>query len=199
MWDFFKQTIFLFIYLVFMAVIALAIDMINIPVLEGVLFIVSLALYTFIAVSSSYKDGKDGVKLMHSNDMQRKHMIETGEIVRIKSGGEYRVWKGFFSGFIVTLPLIICLIVHGILMGTTGSNAAGGVAAAGYMMFYAVFGAFVPQSFSALGGHYFILLYAVPYMIIACGIPYMLGGRKIQKQYDKIKETQELIYGKQDK
>lgn len=193
MWAFFKQIIFLFVYLFFMGIISYAIDQIGIVALEAVLHALCMLVYGFITVTSSYREGKDAAKLLNSNDMQRRHMIETGEPIAIKTGGEYRAWKGYFMGFAICIPLIICEIVHAILISTTGSAGAGGVMSIMYMMFFAIYGAFLPQPIAPTS--YFYLLYALPVMMVICGVPYFFGAKKVQAQYDSIKEKQRILYG----
>ena len=197
MWYYFKQTLFFFVYLIFMAMISLAITAIGIDALEAVLFGLCIAMYTFIVCSSNYKDGQEAVKLLQSNNMRRKQIIQTGEYIEIKKAGEFRPWKGFLIGFIVVIPLVVMLIVHLILHLSSGGTANGAGAASGivYMLFYAPYSSFMTEAALKVGTHYFYLLYAVPYMMIICGVPYLIGAKKMQKQYDRIEQQQQMLYG----
>ena len=195
MWYYFKQTLFLFVYMLFMSFISFAIAALKIPALKVILLILSIALYVFIAVMSSFKEGQQSVSLLNSNDLQRKRIIETGEDIKLKTAGEYRVWKGFFLGFLVTLPLVICLIVHTIIAYTGGGNGAGAVAGMGYALFYIPYSTFLETAVLESAGQYYILLYCVPFMMATCGSPYLLGARKMQAKYDKIQEKHNELYG----
>lgn len=195
MWYFTKQTLFLFVYLLFMSFVSFAVSAIQIFALKIVLLVLSLALYTFIVCASSFKEGQEAVKLLNSNDMQRRRIVETGEYIKLKTAGEYKAWKGFIFGLIVVAPLIICMIVHVILSSATGANGAGAVAGLVYSLFYAPYSIFLSETALVSNWQYYILLYAIPYMMGACGVPYLLGARKMQLQYDKIQEKHKELYG----
>jgi len=193
-----KQFSFPFVYLIFMSLVAFAISAIGNDVLEIVLYVACIGLYTALMIMSNFKEGQEARKILHSNDLERRYMVEHGELRDIRPHEEYKPWKGFLFGIVTSAPLILCMLVHLILFFATGgtSNQAGAVAAIIYMLFYAPFESVLSVT---VGSHYFMLLYVVAYLALVMGIPYILGAKKMQKTYDVIAEKQTIIYGENKK
>lgn len=190
-----KQSLFPFLYLIFMAIIAAGIGMINSVWAQVLLYLLNLAFYVFLMVINFFKEGQTALKVRHANDVERMQIIKTGDALPLKLREEYKPWKGFFIGFITALPLLFCLLLHLILILCAGEayTGAGTVASLLYLVFFAPYSVAFSNALSAW--QYFILLYAVPLMMVITGVPYVLGARKIQNQYDRIEQKQRQIYG----
>ena len=189
-----KQAIIPFVYLFFVSIIALGIFMIpeNLQWLRIILLVLNVGLYGLVACATAYKDGQDALKVRIANDLERMEIIRTGEDRPLKIKQEYAPWKGFLTGGIVCVPLIILLIVHTILVPTTGATGSG--AAAGFIYMF-IFGFFRVGAGAATPWMYMYSLFAIPVILLCIGVSYILGARKIQRQQDAIKEKQRSIYG----
>ena len=199
MWYYVKQALLPFIYLFFNAITAFGIICIqgaDLTWLRVLLLILNIGLYCVIVCAASYKDGQEALKVRIANDLERVQIVKTGESLPLKLKEEYKPWKGFLFGLIACAPLVILLLIHTIVVASSGSVAVGGIAGFIYMM---VFG------FAFAGGTgtgtvlapstYYISLIAIPLIMLATGIPYVLGGKKIELQQQRIKEKQRSIYG----
>lgn len=205
MWYYVKQSFISFIYLFFTAIIAFGIMCIDSDLawLRIILLVLNLGLYVVIVAAASFKDGQEALKVRIANDLERLQIIRTGEALPLKLREEYKPWKGFISGAISCIPLIVLLIVHTILIFAAGKQyiGAGAIASFIYMMVFAFARCTVPTaSESAVAVapdpfmHYWSLL-VIPVIILSTGIPYILGARKIELQQQRIKEKQRQIYG----
>jgi hypothetical protein len=196
---FLKQSGFLFIYNIFMTIIALGILCIqgkDLLWLRMILCVLNIGLYLFIAGMTFYKEGQEALKVRNANDLEREQIIKTGEALPLKIAEEYKPWKGFVMGAIICAPMVIALIVHLILaLATNGTvNGAGAVSGLLYMSFFAPVTELLGTE-TLVWAQYFIQLYAIPIIVVTAGVGYMLGAKKIQAQYDKIHEKQRQIYG----
>ena len=192
-----KQAIFPLLYLIFMAIIALGIGLIGNDLLwlKIVLYLVNLGFYIFLMGATFYKEGQTALKVRHANDLEREEIIRTGDPRPLKLKEEYKWWKGYVMGLITAGPLVVCMIIHLILILAAGEGYIGAGTAASllYLAFFAPYSIFFEGTLTA--GQFFILLYAVPVISAMAGVPYVLGGRKQQAQYDKINARQRMIYG----
>lgn len=190
-----KQALFPFLYLIFMAVIAAGIGLIGSVWAQVVLYLLNLGFYIFLMVVNFFKEGQNALKVRHANDLEREQIIRTGEALPLKLREEYKPWKGFFIGFITAIPLLFCMVLHLILVLCAGEAyiGAGTIASLVYLAFFAPYSVAFTTTLNAW--QYFILLYAVPAIMAIAGVPYMLGARKMQLQYDRIEEKQRQIYG----
>lgn len=193
MWYYIKQSFLSFIYLIFMAMISLSIILIQVAWLRIVLNFACVALYLVVVCAASFKDGETALKTRIANDTERREIIRTGEDRPLKLKQEYKVWKGFMSGAIACVPLVVLMIIHVILYYAAGPqyNGAGAIASFIYMMF----SGFIKISFELQQWHYYFNLIAIPFLTLMTGIPYILGARKIQLQQDRIMARQRQIYG----
>ena len=193
MWNYIKQSLFAFIYLISLGVTELIIFSIESDVLKMVLFAVILGFYVFLLFMVYSNKGMDALKIRHYNDIDRKRIIETGADIKLRVHEEYCVWKGFLYGFIAAIPLIVMILINGIILLSGGtSQTLVTITGVAYMVFYSIFRVLVGE-FTAV--QLFGLLYAVPVMMCITGIPYILGARKARKQFDSIEQTKKTIYG----
>ncbi len=194
---FLKQALFPIMYLIFMAIIAAGIGVISDDLLwlKIILYLINLGFYVFLMGMTFFKEGQEALKVRHANDLEREEIVRTGEALPLKLVEEYKPWKGFVMGLIAAAPLVICMFIHLILILTAGEayNGAGVVASLLYLSFYAPYSIFFSTTLTCW--QYFILLYAVAVLAVMAGLPYVLGARKQQAQYDKIAERQRIIYG----
>ena len=184
-------------YTVFAAAIALGILCIEgLPALKIILLLANLGLFIFIVFSLFKTEGQKAFKTRIANDMERAHIIETGEDRPIDSAAEYKTWKGFVMGIVASFPLIIVLIVHTILIAinfqSTGAGAIGAI-------FYAMIYGFVMALTTELTAYtyYFMTIYIV-ILSVTMGLGYMIGGKTIEHQQEMIKEKHRQIYGDQN-
>ena len=195
-----KQGLFPFIYLLFMAMIALGILCIQGLIwLKIVLCVANVALYGVIVFAAAFQDGQKAMKVQVANDLERREIIRTGEDRPLKLHEEYKPWKGFVFGFVACVPLIALLIVHVIVHFAGGGNVVGGIAGIVYFMFFAFFrldATAATEEAAVISWYaYFGTLIALPVIMIVTGVAYILGAKKIQRQQNMIKEKQRQIYG----
>ncbi len=194
MWYYVKQSFLSFMYLIFMAMISLAILMIELPWLRILLNLLNLALYLFIVCAASFKDGETALRIRVANDVERREIIRTGENRPLKLKEEYKPWKGFVFGLIACVPLVALLLVHTVIVNFIDPNLNGaGIASS---LIYATFYTFASSIFGGFATwHYYFTLIAIPIISLATGIPYIMGGKQIERQQNAIKEKQRQIYG----
>ncbi len=179
-----------------LAVTAAGIMCIRITWLAFALTLVNIALLIAITVIYMMRQGELAVKKMHANDLEREDMLRTGIPKELDKHKEYKPWKGYAIGAITTVPLLVCLFIHlilGLVAGFGVHEGAGTVANVVHLTFTAPI--YVLSGNAIDGALCFALLYCVPISIVSAGISYRLGARKILKQYEKIRKTQESIYG----
>lgn len=195
-----KNSIIPFVYLFFTSIIAAGVLQLgdHLAWLKIILLVLNAGLYFVVTCATSFKDGQEAFKVLIANDLERMQIIKTGEDRPIKRMQEYKPFKGFITGLIVCSPLILLCIVHVILVNTAGPTYVGAGAVAGfiYMIAYGFtrVTAGVAAIFSGPYAH-LISLTAAALIIPATGIAYIIGGKKIKYQQEKIKEKQRQIYG----
>lgn len=202
------RSIFALVYLFFSAIIAFSIICIkDLLWLKVILLILNVALFVYIVGAVSLKDGEEALKVRIANDLERAIIVRTGEDRPLKKN-EFKPYKGFLIGFTVCIPLLVLLIVHTmfILINPQDPNiTAGAIASFLYMFVFAFFridvvtaqvaeGAAEAVSVLAPTFFYWSLL-AIPVIVLAMGLGYYLGGRKIEMQQQRIKEKQRLLSG----
>ena len=134
MWYYVKQALLPFIYLFFNAITAFGIICIqgaDLTWLRILLLILNIGLYCVIVCAASYKDGQEALKVRIANDLERVQIVKTGESLPLKLKEEYKPWKGFLFGLIACAPLVILLLIHTIVVASSGSVAVGGIAVSG--------------------------------------------------------------------
>ncbi len=191
-----KQSIFLVVYNLFMSMTAFAIIAIpeHLMWLQLILFALNIGLYLLIMSMTMFKEGELALKTRNANDLEREQLIRTGTSLPLKLNEEYKPWKGFLMGALVGAPMVICLIIHGILIAINPTfNGAGVASSFIYLAYHAPVSVLLGKI--SHWGQYFIMLYAIPIFATTSGVAYMLGGRKIQRQLDKISQKHHEIYG----
>lgn len=195
-----KQGLLPLIYMIFMAMIAIGIQLINGLIwLKILLGILNVGLYGVVVCATSFKEGQDALKVQIANDLERREIIRTGEDRPLKLREEYKWYKGFLFGLTACVPLILLLAVHTIVHFAGGSYVGfGAIAGLVYNMFFLFF-----SLNNASGGEtvqvewyaYYGTLIALPIIMLMTGISYILGARKIILQQKAIREKQRQIYG----
>ena len=199
-----KQGVFPFVYLLFMAMIAFGILAISGLIwLKVLLAVLNVGLYAVIVSAVFYKEGQDAMKTLYANDLERREIVKTGENRPLKLHEEYKAWKGFMFGFIACVPLIVLLALHTIVYFATGSYMGlGAIAGIIYLMFFVFFrlnstvSGTEGEAVSSISWYtYYGALIALPVIMLITGISYILGAKKIKRQYEMIAEKQRSIYG----
>ena len=197
-----KQAIIPFIYLLFMAIIALAITSIEDKLLwlKIALGILNLALYFTVVCGACYKEGQQALKIRVANDLEREQIIITGEDRPLKLHEEYKWWKGFFIGGLACAPMLVLLIIHTVLILINPALNGCGVASAfiymAFFMFFMLGGSGSAENVTPMSpASFYGCLIALPILMVACGVAYYLGAKKIQLQQEAIKAKHREIYG----
>ena len=198
-----KQAFVPFVYLFLTAVIAFAILSIGdgLVWLKALLCACNIALYITVVGGISYKEGQTALKVRIANDTERRHIIRTGEDRPLRIAEEYKWWKGFLMGAIACAPMLILMLVHTVLILINPAlNGAGVIACTFYMAFFAfmILGNGNSTSLKPLEPtKFYFNLISLPIVMLICGIGYMLGARKIQRQQDAIKQRHREIHGEE--
>lgn len=194
MWTYVKQSFMSFFYMVFMAVTSYAILLLESKALKIILAILNVALYVVIVAMAAIKDGEKACKIRYANDMEREMIIATGEDRKINYKEEYAPYKGFISGLVTCLPLIVLLAVHTIIILTSDAEATWSGAIVSFLygivaILFRIDGSAVTK-FSP-----YYSLAAIPLIMLATGVPYIIGAMRQQATYDAIKEKERRIRG----
>ena len=197
-----KNGFFPFIYQLFMAMIAFGILMISGLIwLKIILACLNIGLYLFIVSAMAFKEGQDAFKVQTANDLERREIIRTGEDRPLKIHEEYKAWKGFAFGFVSCVPLLALLLVHTVIHLAGGDYMGlGAIAGVIYLMFFIFFRLNAYSSSAETAADiswytYYGALVALPVVMLATGIAYILGAKKISRQQESIREKQRQIYG----
>ncbi len=193
---FLSQCIFPLFYSAIMLFLGLAIKLISDDLmwLKYLLFVVVFGFYAVMICSISFKDGQNAVKIQHANDVERLNIIRTGEDRSLDLVQEYKPWKGFVSGLVVSSPVIILLILQAIFM-LAGTEVQWPGAVAGYVYFVFFMFLLPGKKIDVPKTYYFWSIIAVPIMMLLMGVPYLLGARKQKLIYENIKDKHKEIYG----
>lgn len=202
MWYYIKQSFLPFVYLFFVAMSGFGVVSIgdHLLALKILLALLNLAMYLVIVCGAAYKDGQTAYKTMLANDLERIQIIKTGEDRPLKLKEEYKWWKGYLYGFIACVPLLILLLIHTILILINPTlNGAGVIAGLMYLAFFLFFrlktGVGMGDTAVIAPSTFYFSLIALPIIMLASGIPYVLGAKKIKLQQERIKAKQREIYG----
>lgn len=193
-----KKAFFILVYIVLTSFIAMAILLIDgETALKIILLIVNLAFFMYIVCGIAYQDGQKAYKILHANDKEREYIVKTGEYRQLKVSEEYKAYKGFLIGLISCVPLLVMLIIHLIVSLNSPANTSVSETANYIYFFVSAFANLDPN------GIYEAVIYASPYwsllsippIMIAHGISFILGARKIERQYQTVKDVHKSIYG----
>ncbi len=190
---YFKQTLYVLGLMLFMILTSSAIVLIETGWIKIALGFLNIILFSVAIYLSFYNDGVSAVKTIEQNNSERLLIIETGEDRKIERAKEYAPFKGFLFGLFACIPLVVLLIIHAILHATGSESIIVGQVAG--FIYYVLF---VPISAIAETVKYetfFYLLYAVVFLPIVTGIPYVMGARKQLREKEKLEEIKEKILG----
>lgn len=190
-----KKASFSLIYLIFMDAIALGINQIDAKntALKLILLCVNLAFYIFLIGSLAFKDGEDALNVRVANDIDRKEMVKTGVVKKLRLTEEYKPYKGFLIGLVTCIPLIIFMAIHAIFY-FSGSEylGMGAIVDTLYNMITSFYKVFVTELNSI---DYFFALIALPVISLTTGIPYIIGGKRRERIQLRIEAQQRELYG----
>ena len=191
MWYYVKQTLFVLGLLLFMILTSSAIVMIKTDWVKLALSFLNIALFAAAIFLAFFNDGQEAYKTLKRNDKERLAIIETGEDRKIEREKEYHPVKGFMFGLSANIPLVILLIIH-LIIHLTGSDSIIMGQAAGfiYYVLYVPISVLVPE---ITYESFFYLLYAIPFLSVLTGVPYLLGARKMKAEEMRIEEIKEKI------
>lgn len=196
MWYYVKNFLFSFAYLIFMGLVPYGIETIGSGTFRILLNVGNVLLFLFLMGFFMMKEGEESRKRLKVNDMERKRILQTGELRPIKRAPEFRPWKGFFMGFNACAPLILTMLIHAIIYLFGGTNETAGVI--GVTMYMGFFMPYIMLKYGTLlkedifFTEYFASLYAVVIIVLLYGLMYLLGAKKIEKQYAFIEERTKL-------
>jgi hypothetical protein len=191
-----KMAFMPFIYLVFSAMLGLAILTIqgnDLQWLQYLLCGLNLVFYSVIMCMAGVKDGQRALTIREQNDTYRRVIAQTGDDLPLNLVEEYTPWKGITISLLACVPSVLLVLVHFALnIGVAvPNNAVGGIAGILNMV---VFGFFMIDGVIATAEYAFILL-IVPFICLVYGVTYIIGAYKEQKHYDKIRETHKALHG----
>ena len=201
---FIKQSVVPFVYLGMLGLIDFAIlcikDSNGLIALKVVLCAVVLGFFITLLAILSFRDGQTAYKTLLANDVSRRLIVETGREYPLKEAEEYKPYKGFVSGLVVCIPLIICTIIHFINNGfsnlsteSSSTNWAGVIMSFIYIVVFAF--ARVRYSSAVTPNQFYVCSIALPIIVLTIGIFYMLGAKKIRHQQEMIKEKHNFLHG----
>lgn len=191
-----KQSFLGFAYLILTMLTAVAIGLIEIVWLKIVLFILNGALYCTIVFFSSRAQGEKEKKQEYANDVERRHVAETGDYVNINEREEYKPMNGFFTGLITCVPLLV-LYVFFLIFLLTGAEQNTVV-----FITNIIYGTFTlpleivntaDQTIRAL--NYFCSIYAAVVICAVTSFGYWIGAQRVVKQHERVAHIHRQIYG----
>lgn len=103
--------------------------------------------------------------------------------------------EGFFIGFLTVAPLLLFIGID-LIIQACGSDFTifKTIANFLYLGFSCPYQCIYDGAFNGQA-LYYVILYAVPVMVLLCGVLYLLGARNVKAQYDSIKKRHNQIYG----
>ena len=196
MWYYVKNLLFSLAFLFGMGLLPYGIETLKIDSIKLPLNILNILFFFLIMGFAMYKEGEESRKRLKANDIERKRILQTGELRPIKRSSEYRGWKGFFMGALVCSPLILTLLVHAIIYICGGTYEM--IAVVGITLFMGFFMPYIRIKYGSMMNEnlvfteYFACLYVVPLIVLVYGIAYILGARKVEKKYRFIEERTKM-------
>lgn len=190
-----KALLIPFIYLIITAITGIGFANVEeIPrAVAFVIIFLDCILFLFIQGTFAFKHGEKGYKTLINNDIERREIVRTGEFREINKADEYAPWKGFVLGLLVCAPLIICMTIHTICY-FSGSEYVG----MGYLtglIYNCFFGMIQLTVENITSATYFLNLIMLPLVVLANGIPYVLGAKKTRTVYEKILAREKYLNG----
>ena len=193
-----KKAFFILVYIVLTSFISMAILLIDGQVaLKIVLLVANLGLFLYIVCGMAYQDGQKAYKILHANDKEREYIIKTGEDRKLKISEEYKAYKGFLIGFVSCVPLVVMLLIQFIISKFNPLDVSMGSTANYLYFFISAFANLDPNGVieaAVYASPYWALL-SIPPIMLAHGINFIFGARKIRRQYEQVKDIHKSIYG----
>ncbi len=171
-----KEAVVPFVMYAVMGLLMLMSEMIPIPLnyVVGVLCVLLAAAYNAYL---SFRTGKEQYDFFLTGELHREN-----ELLGIPSGGdhrserEFRVWKGFATGFVIALPVVVMGICSGF-----------GLAMVGLVQTFVAGWSTVPVAWFKPGNGFWVILPAVLPLLVS-GISYLIGGAYCKKYRQEEKE-----------
>ena len=182
----FKEGIVIFIYAVVMGVLAILGAMVKSQSLLVLIYIAVVLFFMFFVILFTKSSGEKQYKNLLTGNIRRSKGVGEDTQKYCKPHEEYRAYKGFLIGAAVFLPLYLLLIIN----AATDKLAPEVIIKFLYAVCY-----FPLLSFKTGISVNFTLPLSFLYIATA-GFGYILGGKKIMLQQEKLQRTHDLIYGK---
>lgn len=188
-----KGTLFIFVYEIVMSTISVAILTISTTWISIALAIVCVLFFLFLVGFFLHHEGQKALKVRNENDLKRQRIVQTGQAIDIDAKGEYQSWKGFIISALMFIPMFLLLFIYAIILICGGADSTiTGINSFVYMLFAAPI---MPLVETFQGAICFSILYGAVITSVVGGISYIFGARKIQRQYDLIKEKTKFLHG----
>jgi hypothetical protein len=182
-----KESVILFIYMLLMGIISALIISINSIVGQIALFVVVILFFAFMCILLCKSLGETQYKNLVTGNIRRKKGNVDDVTKYCKPESEYRLYKGFLLGIIISSLTYILLIIRLFVGKSTNFDAAIRIVNLMYASLLSIFGTTTSV--------YYLALFTI-INIAACGFGYYLGAKKIMLQQEKLQKTHEEIYGK---
>ena len=121
-------------------------------------------------------------------------IIRTGRDIPLKLSEEYKGWKGFVMGVLISAPTLILMVVHALVsvFGDGTNMVFGKLTDLVNMVFYWIINLFYQTE--TIGTVYYNLIF-IAIFAAWFGFSYMLGARKVMLQYESIERKHRQIHG----
>ena len=162
------------------------------PLVKSIISILLVGVFTVVISMVMIKEGHDAYGVLLGNNAQRRHIVETGNVVEFDESKEYRPYKGFLAGLICCIPLIFMVILHLILVPIGNTSEISIICEMFYGLFFSVVRTYLETDavgFFIISG---VILVVLP---LITGIPYMFGARRRRLQQENIKKLNDELHG----
>ncbi len=158
-----------------------------------ILSAINIIVYAFVVFIAYMKTGGEALVKKHSNDVERRHILETRQYHEIDKVGEHNKKNPLIFSLIMVVPLFILLLVRIILdLCKVQALAYTSVIKTLYGLFYTFF-----YGISHSASVYFIAIGLVIFIFTAY-FGYYLGVKNSQKTYDKAERLKKRIEGEKN-
>ena len=181
-----KESLIIFIYMLMMGIMSFLILMINSTFVKVALLILVILFYLFMCVLLTKSTGEIHFKALVTGNIRRQQ--ENSEDINkyCKTEKEYRFYKGFLIGIIISSLTYILLIIR-LFISSNNIDVCLKILNLLYWSLLSVFDNTASIFYLAL----FTLL-----NVASCGFGYYLGAKKIMLQQEKLQNIHDEIYGK---
>ena len=155
-----------------------------------ILSVVNIVIYALVARNIFLKTGEEAMRAKHSNDIERRHMLETRSYHEINKVTEFSIKKIIVFCIITIVPLAIMLLVQGII-DLSGSDSNGFLLMLKFLygMVYSAFYCITPTASVYFTAVAFIIIPVPMY------IGYMQGVNNVKKEYAQAELIKQKING----